>query len=481
MNVKGVRRLSELLNLHTAVSLLGLAAAAGVVIWLGNALMTGGERVALSALAIAFALLMIVMRPSWGLILWVALAPFTTLFNVDLGRGIPNISLNRVAPLVLAFVVLAEAATGRRRLARPILLDGLIVLFVLGLLPGVVNSPAPLMIGLRTVFDWVVVPLLVYWFARNLLTDPPTRKAMLIAVVTVGAVLGVIAALDQFANLAILAPANASRAAYGAYAHKVTSVFGSSAIMSMALGLSVPVALLLIVWSETWPGRLAALLALLSTLFGDLIVYVRGGWLAAVVGVVTLVALSRRVRKGLLPALVISALILLALGGLLINQEAITSRLGAEGSITYRADAWRVGLKVVQRSPVFGLGFFTFEQETLNAGWTPRNGRGTVAPIAAPHNMFLYVLTSAGLAGLVPILLVLGAVFWQGVAAWRQARRTPGADEALPALLIAVLLAYVAMANTFDALAATYGNIIFFALAGMTFAAPSMRREAETA
>jgi len=88
---------------------------------------------------------------------------------------------------------------------------------------------------------------------------------------------------------------------------------------------------------------------------------------------------------------------------------------------------------------------------------------GLGLPSVAPHNLFIYVLTSAGVLGLAPLLLLFGLIGWHAIRAWLAAR---GGARGWPAALLGTLAGYLLFANTFDALGAQLANMLFFTLSG---------------
>ena len=65
----------------------------------------------------------ILARPRFGFLLWIAFAPFARIFVLKMGGGLPDLGLNRLAILCTLFVIIAQVAVGRRRLARPTAVD----------------------------------------------------------------------------------------------------------------------------------------------------------------------------------------------------------------------------------------------------------------------------------------------------------------------------------------------------------------------
>lgn len=442
----------------------------GVVLVALSALYLAGELTSAQPLRVAgpIGILALVTVLLWdaraGILLWVAMAPFARLFNFSMGHGLPDLGLNRVAALTLVLLLLPQVANGKRRLKRPDVVEVAGVLFALGMLASVPASRLGLVSGVQNVFDTVLLPLLCYVLARNLLNSDRQVGRLALVFALVLAMLGIIAAREQLTNQPILSPVP-YRWAYGEHSVKVTSLFGAPATMSLTTVMALPLAFAGFARSRGLV-RWFCLAALLCAAAGLLLTYVRAGWLTAILAILLVVLLAPRARRVgwmLLPVVLIVALLVFS-GGF--DIRAITERLQSDGPINYRLQALEVGFQLAARSPVFGLGLDSYSDAALAAGWRPRGETGL--PSVAPHNHFIYVLTSAGLVGLLPLLFMLAGLVWLALRLYR--RSSPSHRDWLAALL-ATLFAYVLFANTFDVLAAQLASILLMLLAGATIGA----------
>lgn len=448
------------------VNLAGLIGAGGVAAWLGNAMAAGRSATAVTWVGLASVFTAIAAEPGFGLLLWLLLAPFGQLFRLSLGRGIPDLGLNRLAAAFVLFLLVIQVATGRRRLLRLTAVEGAAVLFVLAMLLAVHNSHLGWAGGLQNVFDFAVLPLLMYYFARNLLGKPHRLQWVPVAVAVIGLALGFIAVREQLTHQPILSP-TIYQWSYGRYSIRITSLFGAPAIMSLSLALTLPAIWVGAARSRTAAARVMWSVALAVAAAGVLLTYVRAGWLAAVIGLAVVIAFSRPARRFALLILPVVLVVALLLGGGLIDSRAIQERLESEGPITYRLEALQVGLQIARSEPIFGVGLDNYAAAAVAAGWAPRGSSGQLA--VAPHNLFIYVLTSAGLLGLLPLLAILGLAAWRAFTLWRLGSRRPDIDRDLLAVVLAMLASYAAFAFTFDSLGAQFANLLLFAVVGAVF------------
>jgi O-antigen ligase len=460
-----------------AVNVLAVGAIALLALYLGGALATGDTGQAIAFIGLAAVVAAILLAPDVGLLVWIALTPIARLINLSLGRGVPDLGLSRVATMSLLVLLLAQAAVGTRKLARLTAVEGWGIAFAGAMLLSVSASNLGWVAGVQRVFDTIVVPLLCFYFARNLLTRPRHLHWLAVVVALVGAVLGIIAAREQLTGQSVLSPVPYTWS-YGQHAIKVVSLFGAPATMAMTIVVPLPLVLVAAMRSRGVLARIFWFGCILAMCAGLLLTYVRAGWLAALLGMLAVVVLTRRFRTFGLALLLIALLAAFAVTQGLIDTRAFEDRLEADQPIAYRTQAISVGLELAARAPILGLGLDNYAGAAAAAGWQPRSGNEALA--VAPHNTYIYVLTSAGLLALIPLVAQLAAIGLRGF------RLVLGVGDAVPAraayfrdwgaAVVGMLIAYLVVTNTIDALSSQLANTLFFLCAGAVFAVADTHR-----
>lgn len=484
----GVSIINDVRTTSTAVNLAGIAGALGVALVLADALTTGQEAQALAIVGLTVVLVAAAINPAAGLLGWLVLAPFGRLFTLDMGSGVPNLGLNRLVVLFLFLILIAQVAIRKRQFTHLIPIEWAGVLFLCSMLLAVPASHRGLTGGLQLLFDTVAVPLLAFYFARTLLNSEQGLQRLAVALAVIGTVLGFIAAREQLTNQAILAPLP-YRWAYGQHSVKVTSIFGAPAIMGLTLAMTLPLVFLAAVRAGGLRSRLLWAAALAAIGAGLLLTYVRAGWLSAIAGVSVVILLSRRARYHAFFLVPIVLVVVLLFASGVFDARAIQERFNSEGPIDYRKQALQVGLELAAHSPVLGQGLDNYSDTALAAGWRPVGASGL--PSVAAHNLFIYVLVSAGLVGLLPLLALLMLMGWRGLQLWLAAQRStrargrsaqmnavntpsrPSVSVAPPdpdwlAAALGTWVGYLLFANTIDALNAQLATILFFVIMGAT-------------
>lgn len=453
-----------------AIDLLGVVLVAGLAFYFGTTLFEGVTTRAVALVGIGAITVMMIIAPDVGLLSWIAIAPFGSLFNVSMGRGLPDLSLSRIAAAVMLCLLLAQVAAGTRRLVRPGAVEAWGAVFLVAMSLSISASRLGWTGGAQNVFDLVALPLLCYFFASNVLRKPRHLSWFAVTVALVGAVLGVIAVREQLTNQAVLSP-TPYRWEYGQHSVKVTSLFGAPATMALSLALTLPFTLVGALRSRTLVTRLAWFAAVAAISAGLLLTYVRAGWLAGVLEVL-IVAFLARGRAGsagkafLLLLLLVALLAALMVGAGLVDPRALQERIQSERPIEYRMGAISVALEIARQAPLLGLGFDNFSDAGLAAGWRPLGSSGL--PSLAPHNLFLYVLTSAGLLALIPLLGLFATIGLRLLHLLRNTGATAGSSEHRDWVVaaFAMFIGYLLMANTFDALGASYASVLLFVAMG---------------
>ena len=453
---------------HVLVTMASVIAVVGIGLLLGRALTSPNwTRVVPWVGLPAFGLLLF-LSPRAGLAVWVVLAPFASHLHLklDLGSGIPNLDITRVATLILLFQLVSGVILRANRKPHLTWTDVAMLLYIGAMTLSLLGSQLGLLSGVQTIFDFVAIPLLGYWFARHWLRRRGDLVWTVAAVALVGTLLGIITVREQLTGQALFSPV-AYSLIYEGRIRKVLSVFGSPAAMTTALSVGVPFLLLGIRQAAGQQRRLILGLALIAMLAGIFFAYVRAGWLGVVVGIVVLLWLSPAVRRALAPLLPVVALVVIVLMAVaVINPQTVGGRLTSEEPISYRLTAWRIAWEIFRSSPVLGVGYGQFGVVAAQQfGWNPFV---RLADMPSPHNSYLDVLVQGGLLAALPYFAVFAGLAWNGWLYWTRVESGERAGEhrELVATLWATLLGYTVTIGTFDVLNSQFANILFFLIMG---------------
>jgi O-antigen ligase len=214
-------------------------------------------------------------------------------------------------------------------------------------------------------------------------------------------------------------------------------------------------------------GRLAARLllplALAFITLGVYMTYNRASWLSVVITLLVFMALRPRMRRLLLPVLLVLAMLALIFWQSVINSPAVNERLLEDSSLGFRSEVAQLALDMARDDPLLGLGYYNFGPIAKERyGWDPAPIFGEYPPA---HNTLMFILVSGGLAALLPYIAWFVLVARQGA---KRYLASAGDEETRDVLAAgaALLLLYFAASATFDAVEAPKMNLIFWTAIG---------------
>ena len=403
------------------------------------------------------------VNPLAGFLLWLFLSPFALFlpFNIAMPAGIPDLSYDRMMVGFLSLYLLAKIASGKRRLPSITAIDAAIPIFIFILAIAGVRASNGWLWGIQTVFDSYVMPLLVYFIARLLITNRKQFQALALTLLAIGSIIAGLAILEQTVGIELFRPESLATS-YGGTVRKVGGLLGNPAYIALALAVIIPLSIAGAVRSTSTRSRLVYLAVFLLLEIGIFFTYNRSGWAGGVLAVLVFAFLNRKVARVALPIMLVAAIVLGATWFSL-QDSAFAGRLTAESPVDYRLQALEVGLKIHAQEPVFGVGWGSYGRIAVQQGF---HSTGHVHVLPSPHNTYLNLLVAGGYLLLGGFLLLVASLAFTLVRfglAFRRAR------QPIPLYLAAAgasFFAYYIPSAAFDNNFAIYANIVFWAIMG---------------
>lgn len=435
----------------------------GVGIFVGRQVMRGQWVPLVAATGLATYIVIALVNARHALLFWIATAPFARFIHLDveLGRGIPNLTLNRVMTGVLVMLVLAQIATGRRRAARPMWSDLFLVLFAGAIALSVPGAQQGLRSAAQFYFDLIVVPVAVYMVARHLTTSYGEFRNVVVVLIIVGLYMAVLAAHEQITGDIWFYPEDRS-IQYTRSLRRVVALLGNPAYLAATIDMAIPWAWLYFLRARR--RRLMALLCVATLSAGVYLCMNRSGWVGLVAGLIALAALNRRFRPYFVAILLVGAILLSVFWALVIASPAVRERLSAQGPIVYRQGAWQVAYRMISSNPLLGIGFENYQP--FYRRYAQYDTYFRVDP--SPHSTPLWIVLTGGLAALLPFVLFVGGV---ASSAWRALHRpltlSDGQSEQdLAGAFLACMVSIVVPSMTMDTFYGYYTSIVLFCVIG---------------
>jgi O-antigen ligase len=424
--------------------------------------------------------------PLAGLLLTLLLAPYSRFIplDLDLGAGIPALSLLRLMAGFLLLLLLYQAVRGQRRL-RPLAWSDLVFAVFLAILAlSIAESQYDYTFAFQSLLDAYVLPFVYLLLARQIVRNLGDLRWYSATLVLAGVGFAFLVIREQLTGEVLFYGREAAR--YSRSFQKIISLMGNAAPMGVSTAMTLPLGLALLahVFSSNAAAsqgrtvaRVVLPLALAFIALGVYMTYNRASWLGAVITLLVLVTLRPRLRRLLLPVLLVVAILALVFWQSVVSSPAVNERLLEDASIGYRSTVAQLALDMVRSDPLFGLGYYNFGPIAKERyGWDPAPLLGIYPPA---HNSLMFILVSGGLLALLPYVTWFGMVAWQGA---RRYRANAGHEETRDVLAAgaALLLLYFAASATFDNVEAITMNLIFWTTIGAIWggterAAPAQR------
>lgn len=460
--VQSMKGMPWLRNILFGALLVAVTAALGV--FLADLVMSPDWPNAVRIVWLGALLLVVLMSPVNGLLLWVILEPYTRFWylNIKMPSGIPDLSLSRLVVGLLCIIWVAQLATGRRRIRRPSMAEVLMIVFCVMAVPSLVAGMDGLMSTIQMFFDKFIAPFLVLVLAKNFYDQKTGLDRLVAVLIVIGFYLSFMVFYEQMTGQALFYQLGRATV-YSRSLRKIVSLLGNPAYIGAALGMIVPIALFKFVRQASPYGRAFYALLLVVTVLGNFFCYNRGAWLALAVALLVMLLFEREYRRILLPIALLVTAVLILYWPTISNSPVVKERLYSVGSIEYRAMMLDVSKRLLRNHLLLGVGFENFAYYYLYYGgpWSI-----LAHSLPSPHNTFLLILTTMGLIAFVPYLMLFLSVFGEILVWLRRSRVYAGVDRALLVAGWAVITVYVVSAAFVDLYYSAFISIMFFFIIG---------------
>ena len=449
------------------VVLITVAAALGL--FLGNLVTSPDWHDAVRMVLLGALAVVMLMSPLNGLLLWIATVPyaqssFTTMWeilNIRLPPGIPSLTLARLGVAFLSVIWLAHLAAGRKRMRRLGMIEIAMVAFCVMSIPSVAAGLQGINRSGQILLDRFITPFLVFALAKNLYEEENGLDKFMGALAVIGAYLSFMTFYENLTGQTLFT--NIKTVYYSRSLPKIVSLLGNPAFMGTVLAMIAPFALYGLVRGRSAYARALWGGLFLATSVANFACYNRGAWVALIVGLLVLVLFEPKYRRILLPVLLIAALAAFAYWQVLSQSALATERVLNVSSLRFRLTMLEVSREIIQDNPVFGVGVDNFADYYMEYGGSwPTLAYDT----PTPHNSFVLLLTTMGLAVLTPYLLIFASIFLRMWGTARRARVDASVDRALLVSGCGAVAVYVVSAAAVDLIIHPFTSMILFLIAG---------------
>ena len=349
------------------------------------------------------------INPLNGLLIWLIGHPFTEgRVNIELGRGIPDLSLARFCIGFLFTLMLAQIATGRRKAYGITRVEIALLLFVIGFGASMVNILTPSRM-LQFLFDTWVSPLIVYFVIKNLVIDRQKLHKTLNLLLVIGAYSAIYMLYELNTGNILFLPGGLGKQFYGdASLRIVRGLYGTTLIFGLLFNWLLPVAVYYFLKAPTTARRMLYGLIIGLMIIGDIFTYKRTTWVAMLVSFLIMQWFYPKLRRFFVILVLLFAAVL-AFTWSSVGQSAIVTERAANeeewNTANGRTERWADGWALWQQKPLFGHGYRRYNDLA---------GRQNV------ENDYLHILVSSGLAAFVPYMAFYIFILSDSIEIYRQ-------------------------------------------------------------
>jgi O-antigen ligase len=426
-----------------------VTATLGLGVVLGKAMASPSQETVTSLAGLLAFFVLLVADPKIGLLTWLVLYPFLgESISINLGAGLPDLTLTRFCVAFLTVTLLAQIATHQRPMFKITKVDMAALAFFLALGASTLAANDPVW-AFQYSLDRYFVPLLMYFIARNL-TDSRQDVEWLLNALLILSFYSAIYLIYEHLIVGTKVSAD-----YGYAVRIVRGLLGGPHVFGLVFTMALPFTVQRYLETQQPTKRMLYLALVGLFLVGIFLTYKRGTWLSAVVSFLVLQFMHPRFRRFFLVLLIVASLVLIFAGDQL-TDSAAAERLNDDLETgNNRTNIWEEVIELWKKRPIFGYGFDQFRYLSDEYG--------------AVENFYLFILVSVGIVGLLPFLALLLFVVRDSAMIYRQSKRAANSALFVDWEMIAVFGGAITSwlvkgftGNNPDALP----NFIFFLLIG---------------
>jgi O-antigen ligase len=440
------------------VVVLTIAVLLGILIWSPN------WSSAVTIVGLGAVVAVIFMSPINGLMLWIILEPYARFWylNIPTPSGIPDLSLSRLSVAFLCVAWVAQLATRKMRIRRFGFTEVWMALFCILVVPSVAAGTGGLTRSLQTLFDKFIAPYLVFILAKNLYDEKTGLDRLIALLAVLESYLLFVLFYEHITGVPLFYVLGRTLE-YTRSLRKIVGLLGNGTFLATVLAMIAPFALYKLTHARSSYARAFYLGMFGLAVLGNFLIYNRGAWLAMAVGLLVSLLLEARYRRILVPLLLLAAILLAVYWVQVTTSPVVTERLSNVTSIRFRLNMLEVSERMIRANPLFGVGFESFSTYYIQYGghWELMAWDDPM-----PHNTYVFILATMGLAAFVPYLLVFLSLLAETGVMMRSYWRKRGADHALLVSVWSAVAAYMTSAAFIDIYPNAFTSLVFFFIMG---------------
>jgi O-antigen ligase len=449
---------------HLLGLVLAVIAGLAIAVLMGNLIWSPNWSSAVTIVGLGAVVALIFVSPINGLLLWIILEPYARFWylNIPMPTGIPDLSLSRLSVAFLCIVWLAQLATRKRRIRRFGFIEIWMALFCVLVIPSVAAGTGTISHSMQTLFDKFIAPYLVFILAKNLYDEKVGLDRLSALLAVLESYLLFILFYEHLTGHPLFYIVGRTTV-YSRSLRKIVGLLGNAAFLATILAMIAPFALYRFTRARSPYARAFYFSMFGLAVFGNLVCYNRGAWLAMAVSLLVMLLFEPRYRRILLPLMLVGGIVVGVYWAQVIASPVVTERLSNVSGIQFRVNMLEVSQRMIKANPLFGVGFESFANYYIQYGG---HWELMAWDDPTPHNTYVLILATQGLAGFVPYFLVFLSLFAETGVMMRSHWRKRGADRALLVSVWAAVAAYMISAAALDIYPNAFTSLVVFFIMG---------------
>lgn len=368
--------------------------------------------------------------------------------------GLPDMTLDRVAMLWVIAIYLLKMVVEKRKLKGPFLLDMLLVLHGSYLLFSVIlRNPD----GMNNWTKAYLMTYTAYFLGKNLMTERKWLVATFWVMLFTNIYHSFTAIAEHYGWVSLIWPRWILDRGYGWFVEgRARGIFMQPGVLGMCMGMTLGTQLYLLRHTRRLVLRLFVLATIPMAVLGIFFTYTRGAWLVMIIVVFVMAAISIRRYLPVVLVIGISAGLLLASGTVRLQEDKFfQERVGTEHTVTGRVNTLATAYRVWRANPLFGVGFFKYNEvkqdfrETIRVPFFGVIKR-TADDEASLHDIYIGVMAEEGLVGASMQAAIYGLILLMYWRIWRSRTVDPHFRAEILPIIVAVSAGYFIGGATFD-------------------------------
>jgi O-antigen ligase len=449
-----------------------ILAAAFMAVLLASSFYIGNVFLVLVVAAIPFLFYAVVKNTIIVFLLWIGTTPILTNFvRINLGAGIPDITINRASALLLMVTLLFQVAVKVRQLKPFVFVEWAMISFALLALPLVFSGKDPIQAG-QVVFDQIYTPFIVFFLAKNLITSKELVRPLIWTLGIVTLYCAMLGFQEHFTEYSFFTATGQLNWQQEGMADRIQGPFDSPQVLGSVMVGGVVFFFYQLFNAKNNTLRGFSLIILIIHTFVTYWTYRRSVWMGYVATVIFLGVIEKRFRKVLIGTFV-AVLFFLALNWSLIETSSVfQERVANARTVNDRYVVWLTSWEIIKHFPVFGTGFgwfgfyfkkyFTFFGNTVTTSYA--HG------IASPHNSYIRMWVEGGPLFLALYLMILVSMVRRTYLLLREKVKHPFTGKMEVMVFVGIFLTQYLQALTTDLVFhGQYSSILIFLIAGVLY------------